>query len=188
MRNLSDFEIIESVLKGNQSDFALLVDRYKNRAFSLLKRMLKNEMDAEEVLQDCFIKSFNALSSFKKEAKFSTWFYRIVYNTAVTRISGKRRKTETEMTSIEDHFDLTSSYDFRQTEKINLQQFITEIIKKLPLNYATVLNMFYMDEMSCEEISEVMGISVSNVKVLLYRSRNAMRELIEKNDLREELL
>ena len=80
MKNLSDNEIIESIKKGNHSDYSLLIDRYKNKAFSLLKRMLKNEMEAEEVLQDCFLKAFYGLNSFKQEAKFSTWFYRIVFN------------------------------------------------------------------------------------------------------------
>jgi len=82
MKKLSDQQIIESVRDGNQSDYSIIVDRYKNKAFSLLKRMLKNEQDAEETLQDCFLKAYNSLNNFKGEAKFSTWFYRIVYNTA----------------------------------------------------------------------------------------------------------
>ena len=92
MKKLSDWEIIESVKKGNQSDYSIIIDRYKNKAFSLLKRMLKNELDAEEVLQDCFVKAYNSLSKFKGDAKFSTWFYRIVYNTALTKLSSKKKK------------------------------------------------------------------------------------------------
>ncbi len=188
MRNLTDLEIIESVIKGNQSDFAILIDRYKNRAFSMLKRLLKNEMDAEEVLQDSFLKAYYALNSFKKEAKFSTWFYRIVYNTAITKISGKKRKIEMEMSSVEEHFDLVSSYDFNEAEKADTAGFIHILIRKLPVAHAAVLSMFYFSSMSCEEISEVMQISVSNVKVLLYRSRNSLRQLLEKNNLKEEIL
>jgi len=92
MNNLSDQEIIDSINRGNQSDYSIIVDRYKNKAFSLLMRMLKNQQDAEETLQDCFIKAYNSLGSFKGESKFSTWFYRIVYNTALTRLSSKKRK------------------------------------------------------------------------------------------------
>jgi RNA polymerase sigma factor (sigma-70 family) len=188
MRNLTDLEIIESVRKGNQSDFALIINRYKNKAFSLLKRILKNEMDAEEVLQDCFLKTYNGLTAFKNEAKFSTWFYSIVYNTAMTKVSGKKRKIENEMSSVDDHLDLESSYDFRVTEKLNTSVFIASIIDKLPAKYASVINMFYMNEMNCEEISEVMGTTESNVKVLLYRARNALRELIEKKNLMKEMI
>jgi len=77
MKKLSDQQIIESVRDGNQSDYSIIVDRYKNKAFSLLNRMLRNEQDAEETLQDCFLKAYKSLNSFKGEAKFSTWFYRI---------------------------------------------------------------------------------------------------------------
>ncbi len=98
MRELTDAEVIESVRKGNQSDFEILVDRYKNKAFSLLCNMLKDNMEAEEVLQDAFLKAYYGLNNFKQEAKFSTWFYRIVYNTALTRLSAKKRKIEKEMT------------------------------------------------------------------------------------------
>jgi RNA polymerase sigma factor (sigma-70 family) len=106
MKNISDFDVIESVIRGNSADFSILIDRYKNKAFSMLRRMLKNEFDAEEVLQDCFLKAFNSLSSFKQESKFSTWFYRIVYNTALTRLSSKKRKIENEMSSVDEYFDL----------------------------------------------------------------------------------
>ena len=106
MKNLTEEEILDSVIKGNHGDFALLIDMYKDRAFTLLKKMLKNEMDAEEALQDSFMKVFNSLSNFKGDSKFSTWFYKIVYNTALTIISSKKRKIVMEMSSVDDHFDL----------------------------------------------------------------------------------
>ena len=188
MKNLTDFEIIESVKKGNQSDYALIIDRYKNKAFSLLVRMLKNEMEAEEVLQDCFLKAFNALGKFRQDSKFSTWFYRIVYNTALTRLSAKKRKIETEMSSVDDHLNLKSEYDFQLSEKKDLSKFVHKIIEQLPVNYASVINMFYLENMSCEEIAEVMDITANNVKVMLYRSRNALKDLLIKNNYAEELL
>ena len=117
MKKLSDQEIIDSVKLGNQSDYSIIVDRYKDKAFSLLKKMLKNEQDAEETLQDCFLKAYNSLSGFKGEAKFSTWFYRIVYNTALTKLSSKKRKTENEMSSVHEHFDLKSDYDYNVSER-----------------------------------------------------------------------
>jgi RNA polymerase sigma-70 factor (ECF subfamily) len=188
MKNIPDQEVIESVKKGNQSDFSILVDRYKNKAFSLLKRMLKNEFDAEEVLQDCFLKAYNSLNNFKGESKFSTWFYRIVYNTALTIISSKKRKTETEMSSIDDHLNLESSYRSNISDSEDVSEIINKLVNQLPEKHSAVLSMFYLDEMSCEEISEAMNISVSNVKVLLYRSRNALRDIIIKQNLKSELI
>jgi len=187
MKKLTDSEIIESIKRGNQSDYSILVDRYKNKAFSLLKRMLKNNMEAEEVLQDSFLKAFQALSNFKGEAKFSTWFYRIVYNTALTKLSTKKRKIETEMVSIDDYEYLKSGVDIYSNEKIDTAKMVNELINKLPEKKAAVVSMFYLDEMNCEEISGVMNLSVANVKVLLYRSRNILKEIIVKNNLVEEL-
>ena len=188
MNKLSDQEILNSVMRGNQADYSIIVDRYKNKAFSLLKRMLKNEQDAEETLQDCFLKAYNSLSNFKGEAKFSTWFYRIVYNTALTKLSSKKRKTENQMTSVDDHFDLKSDYDFRSSEKEDLSVFINDLVNQLPERFATVINLYYLNEMSCEEISKILEISVSNVKVILHRSRNALKDIIIEKNLVEELI
>jgi RNA polymerase sigma-70 factor (ECF subfamily) len=154
----------------------------------MLKRMLKNDFEAEEVLQDCFLKAYKSLVNFKGESKFSTWFYRIVYNTALTRLSSQKRKTETEMTSLEDHFNLESEYGSDEIEKTDMKEFIHDLIGKLPERYTAIITMFYLNEMSIEEISEVMGLTNSNVKVMLHRSRNSLRDLILKTKLAEELL
>lgn len=188
MRNISDFDIIESVKKGNSADFSILIDRYKNKAFSLLKRMLKNEFDAEEVLQDCFLKAYNSLQSFKQESKFSTWFYKIVYNTALTRLSSRKRKIENEMSSVDDHYELEYKSNVDEIDNQEMSVLLKKLISQLPENHAAVISMFYLDEMSCEEISEVMNISLSNVKVMLYRSRNSLKDLIVNSNLMEELL
>jgi RNA polymerase sigma-70 factor (ECF subfamily) len=188
MNKFSDQEILDSVIRGNQADYSIIIDRYKNKAFSLLKRMLKNEQDAEETLQDCFLKAYNSLSSFKGEAKFSTWFYRIVYNTALTKLSSKKRKTENEMSSVDDHFDLKSDYDFRSSEKKDLSVFVNDLVNQLPERFATVINLYYLNEMSCEEISKILEISVSNVKVVLHRSRNALKDIIIEKNLVKELI
>ena len=188
MRELTDIEIIESVRKGNQSDFEILVDRYKNKAFSLLCGMLKDSMEAEEVLQDAFLKAYYGLKNFKQEAKFSTWFYRIVYNTALTRLSTKKRKIEKEMTSIDEELNIADNTYAVQSEKKELSKLIDELLDKLPANYASVITMFYLEEMTCEEIAEVTNKSLSNVKVLLHRSRNALKDIVLKNNYTMELL
>lgn len=188
MRNISDFDVIESVKKGNSADFSILIDRYKNKAFSLLKRMLKNEFDAEEVLHDCFLKAYNSLSSFKQESKFSTWFYKIVYNTALTKLSSKRRKIEDEMSSVDDHFDLEYMSNVENFENQEIAVLLKKLIDKLPENHSSVISMFYLDGLSCEEISEVMNVSVANVKIMLYRSRNTLKNLIIKNNLLKEFV
>lgn len=201
MDNLSDIEIIRSVCQGNQGDFALLVDRYKDRAFTLLKRMLKNRQDAEEVLQDSFLKVYRSLGSFRGDAQFSTWFYRIVYNSALTFLSGRRRREEAQLNSLDDSAEylsdelstamgqahITQPYDIHSLyETQELQRLLGDIIESLPPRYSAVISMFYMDQMSIEEISKATGNTVSNVKVMLHRSRTALRQAIVKSKYQED--
>ena len=188
MKNLSDVEIIESVKKGNTADYSILIDRYKGKAFSMLKRMLKNDFDAEEVLMDCFMKVYNNLGTFKYESKFSTWFYRIVYNTALTKLSSAKRKIENEMSSVDDLLYLESNYNADDLVNDDLSVMVKKIVNELPPKNAAVVTMFYLEEMKTEEISEVLQISVTNVKVILHRSRNLLREIIEKRNLLQEII
>ncbi|MBM4171628.1 MAG: sigma-70 family RNA polymerase sigma factor [Ignavibacteria bacterium] len=188
MKHLSDIEIIESINRGNAADFALIVDRYKDKAFSLLRRMLKNEMDAEEVLQDSFLKAYKSLKNFRQDAKFSTWFYKIVYNSALTTIASKKRKIEHAMTSIDDEFEIGKYDDEIYSTAENARQYVLKLVDKLPLKNALVTILFYVDGLSLNEISQVMGTSLVNTKVLLHRSRNALRDLLLKHNYQEEML
>src|SRR6056297_3810878 len=76
-----------------QADYAILIERHKVLAFNIARKITRNEQDAEEIVQDAFVKAFGAYSGFKKESRFSTWFYRIVYNTAISSIRQRRVKT-----------------------------------------------------------------------------------------------
>ncbi len=186
MKNLTDNEIIQSVLNGNHSDYSILINRYKNKAFSLLVRILKNKMEAEEVLQDCFLKAFKSLSGFKGESKFSTWFYSIVYNTALTKLSNKKTARFNRNISLQDEPELADENISGSVEQNSTRKLLDEIILNLPENNAAVINLFYLDGLSCEEIAKVMNISVSNVKILLYRSRILLKDLMVKKNLIKE--
>lgn len=187
MKSLSDAEIIESVLKGNSADYIFIIDRYKNKAFSMLKRMLKNAEDAEEVLQDCFLKAYNNLKTFKFESKFSTWFYRIVYNTALTKLSSRKRQTESGMVDIDELHNIESKYSADEFIKNDLLENVRKIVSELPAKNAAVITLFYLEEMTCEEVSDTLNMTVNNVKVLLHRSRNLLKEIIERKNLKQDI-
>lgn len=188
MQNLTDEQIIDSIKNGNKADFALLVDRYKDKGFSLLRKILRNEMDAEEVLQDTFMKVFNSIDSFRFESKFSTWFYKITYNTGITAVTSKKRQIEKKMSSIEDHYDLGEDDDQIYAESENAKEYVLKLVDKLPPRNALMLILFYIDDMSLKDISEIFEISLVNTKVLLHRSRNSLRDLILKHNYHEEVL
>ena len=188
MKKLTDIEIIDSVQKGNTNDYTLIIDRYKNKAFSLLVNILKNKMDAEEALQDSFIKAFNSLDSFRRESQFSTWFYKIVYNTGLTIISAKKRKIEMEMSSIDDLYFLKDEDNEVYSMSENKKEYLIKMVDKLPVRNSLVLILFYLDNLSLKEISEVLDLSLVNCKVLLHRSRNLLRDLLIQHNYQEELL
>lgn len=188
MKNLNDYEIVDSVLKGNESDYTLIIERYKDKAFSLLSNMLKNKLDAEEALQDSFVKAYRSLNTFKKESKFSTWFYKIVYNTGLTIATNKKRQLQMQMNSIDEVYNLKNEDTETYATSENAKNYIIKMVDNLPVRNAVVLILFYMDNLSLKEISEVLGISIVNTKVLLFRSRNLLRELLLKHNYQEEIL
>ncbi len=188
MKKLTDKEIIDSVLKGNVNDYTLLIDRYKHKAFSLLVNMLKNKMDAEEALQDTFLKAYNSLNTFRNESQFSTWLYKITFNTGLTILSAKKRKVEMQMNSIDNLNYLKDEdnevYSISETKK----EYLLKMVDKLPIRNSLVLILFYMDNLSIKEISEVLDLTLVNTKVLLHRSRNLLKELLIQHNYQEELL
>jgi len=187
MKKLTDIEIIESVLKGNVNDYSLIIDRYKNKAFSLLVNILKNKMDAEEALQDSFIKAYNSLNNFRNESQFSTWFYKVVYNTGLTILSSKKRKIEMQMDSFEDLIYIKNEDDEVYSISENKKIYLLNLVDKLPIRNSLVLILYYMDNLSIKEVSEVLDVSLVNTKVLLHRSRNLLRDLLIQHNYQEEL-
>ncbi len=181
MMQQKDIYYIDKVLNGDSGSFAVLVNRYKNMVFTIVKRILKSHEDAEEVAQDVFIKAYQSLNKFKKEAKFSTWLYRIAFNTAVS----KTRKKKFEVSAIDDnmvenytHDDLVEELDEFAYE--DRKKYFENALKKIPQEDALLLTMFYMEEQTIEEISTVTGLSASNVKVKLHRIRKKLYQTIDE--------
>ena len=178
----SDSELIERIRKGNKRLFALLVDRYKDRAMTLAVRMLRSREDAEEAAQDAFIRAYNALDKFEGSSRFGTWLYRIVYNVCLTRLA--KRKEEFVSIDDEDNKDLrlpelygSSQLEYESTETIAI---IKKAIETLPLKYRTVLSLFYLQELSHEEICEVTQLPLGTVKTHLFRARSLLYDLLTK--------
>ena len=163
---------IDKVLRGDSKAFAYLVNRHKDMTFTIAVRILKNREDAEEIAQDAFIKAYDSLKNFKQKSKFSTWLYSIVYNAAISR----KRKKQLEVLPVDDN--ITENYTFDEvlmgTDRIDEDEqikFINKAIKDLPDTESILLTLYYKEEQSIEQISEVVGLSSSNVKVKLHRIR-----------------
>jgi RNA polymerase sigma factor (sigma-70 family) len=180
---LSDIELIEQTLAGNQSAYADLVKRHQRFVFTLAMRFAKGREDAEEIAQDCFIKAYRSLASFQQNSKFSTWLYSIVYTTAMTFLRKKRVDT----TSIDDEEtyiqieNKTSGYDEHNVENKSRSFYLNQAIQQLLPDDATIITMFYKGEQSLEEIAKVLGIEANTVKVKLFRARQRLKDKLERN-------
>ncbi len=180
---LSDFELIEQTLAGNQSAYADLVKRHQRFVFTLAMRFAKGREDAEEIAQDCFIKAYRSLASFQGSSKFSTWLYSIVYTTAMTSLRKKRVDTD----SIDDEntyiqvANQSWGYDVNSAENKSRSYYLNQAIEQLLPDDATIITLFYKGEQSLEEIGQTMGMEANTVKVKLFRARQRLKEKLEHN-------
>src|SRR6266498_1807442 len=178
----SDSEIISQVLAGEHNAYALLVERYKSYVFTLTLRFTKSREDAEEVSQDIFVKAYRYLADFKGTAKFSTWLYTIVNTTSITFL----RKKRLDVQSLDDErtFEVADSQDsgFRanQVEQKSRQNMVNQAISMLNADDAEIITLFYKNEQSLEEISQILGLEVNTAKVRLHRARGRLKEKMEK--------
>jgi RNA polymerase sigma factor (sigma-70 family) len=178
-----DKEIIQKVIDGNVQAFGLLVDRHKAKAMTLAVRMLKNHEDAEEALQDAFVRVYRALPSFEWKSSFSTWLYRIVYNTCATA-AGKKKGLHPLSIDMEDEDGskiVIKSDDLQPDMKLESDEFskiVNEEVEKLPAVYGATFTLFALQEMSYEEIVQVTGLPLGTIKARLFRARAILREAI----------
>jgi RNA polymerase sigma factor (sigma-70 family) len=177
MEAKSDAYYITEVLKGNRESFAPLVEKYKLLAYSLSMKIIRNKEDAEESAQDAFIKAYKSLENFKGNATFKTWLFRIVYNTAISKVRGKQNN----LVSFEDH-KLTES-ELTDTEntvsQLNAEERAYKLHKAMDLlgpEERAILNFFYFEDLPVEDIATIMDLTASNVKIKLFRSRKKLYE------------
>lgn len=178
MQNKDDAYYIEKVLGGETEAFAVLVDRHKTLAYNISIGIVKKPEDAEEITQDAFVKAYRSLKNFKGDSKFSTWLYRIVYNSSISHLRKKQRElpTDTESREMMKSSGLIDD-DGSQNDEI-LAAALNKAVDALPSGEKTMISLYYYEDSSVEEIAKIMALSVSNVKVRLFRTRKKLHEQI----------
>jgi RNA polymerase sigma-70 factor, ECF subfamily len=175
--SLNEFDIIEQINGGDTSVFRLLVDKYKDVSFSLACSILSNEQDAEDALQESFIKAYNGLKRFKQTSSFSTWLYKIVVNTCMTRYQkqSKERKIIDANTDINTEISDTSSL-FNEIVLNERKDIVNKVLESVKEEESLLLRLYYLADLSIAEIKEITGFSDSNIKVSLYRARKSLQK------------
>ena len=183
-----DQPYIERTLKGDMKAFTMLVDRYKYMVYTLAMRMVKNKEEAEEIAQDTFLKVYNALGSFKGDSKFSTWVYKITYYRSLDYI--KKLGRTPSLSTIEglvENSIVEEDDIIDKLEQIEKKGVIKEAVQLLPGDDGILITLHYFEELSLQEISEIMEISANNVKVKLFRARKRLHHIL-MNKLEPEII
>ena len=181
MQQNSNQPNIKAILSGDSQAFSKLVDDHKNLVYTVALRMLKNTEEAEEVAQDTFVKVFKSLKNFKGDSKFSTWIYRVAYNTCLDRL--KSNKKEFLNKSIDDinGFEIADVGNALEgmvaDEKIVL---IRNCVESLSSDDAALITFFYFEEKNLKELSLILDLNENTVKVRLFRARARLATILKK--------
>lgn len=184
----NDDIIINQILAGDANAFTVLVDRYKDLVFTLGLRMLKNREEAEEVTQDTFIKVYRSLNKFKGDSKFSTWIYKVAYNSCLDQIKkNKKHQNNVEINEFTQYQIKTINDAFDVLVEEERNQMIQDCLNLLPSEDSFLLTLYYFEEQSLEEIANIVGLNANNVKVKLFRSRKKLASIL-KEQLEPEII
>ncbi len=175
--------------RGESSAYEELVRTQGSRLLRVARRMMRNEEDARDAVQDAFIAAFKSVGKFNEQSSLATWLHRIVINACLMKLRSQRRKPEEDIEPYlpkfqEDGHQVQPSIQWSESaetllERNELCSVVRSSIDQLPDSYRLVLLLREIEEMSTEETAEVLGVSANAVKVRLHRARQALRTLLD---------
>jgi len=174
--------LVAASRKGDQDAFARLVQLHQRRVFNLVYRMLQDYEEASEVTQEAFFAAWQGLPSFRGDARFSTWLYRIAYNCCLKQLEVRKREravqvaVQAEQTLAHRSVEECASAEL---DAQDCQQFVRSQLSTLPAKYRIVLVLRHLQEMTYEEIAEILSMPVGTIKTHLFRARNLLKERLE---------
>ena len=180
-----DLGLVKRAKSGDYQAFDLLVLKYQSRLISTAFKFVKDVQIAEDIVQDSFIKAFNALESFREDSSFYTWIYRITVNTSKNFLVSKKRKSELLNSDLSEE----ASYEIEPVETYSpedllqatqLQKVITETFDQLGEDTRTALTLRELDGLSYEQIADVVNCPVGTVRSRIFRGREVIDEAISQ--------
>jgi RNA polymerase sigma-70 factor (ECF subfamily) len=182
-----DVQLVEEVLGGNQLSFQLLVERYQDRIFALTRHYTKSVVEVEDIVQDTFLKAYRRLETFQRQSSFSTWLYRIAVNTALDFL---KRAGRSPVQAVEDP-ELSASPIRAQAgsgvaiaspdatlRREELARITQQVLDELPDIFRTVLVLREFEDLSYQQMADVLGISIGTVESRLFRARARFKDAL----------
>jgi len=175
--NLTDEEIIEKVRSNDRDLYAVIIDRYESKLLRYAINLVHDNDKASHIVQDSLVKAYINLNGFNTKKKFSSWVYRIVHNEAMNTL----KKYKSEMPILEE-FDFESEQDItKEFEQKEISAHVEKCLKSIPLIYSEPLSLYYLDEKSYEEISDILRIPMGTVAIRMSRAKKLMKHICQKN-------
>ena len=177
MKLREDQYYIERVLGGDTISYRPLVEKHQDLVFTIVHGIVTSPEEAEEVAQDVFVKAYKKLDDFQGKAKFSTWLYRIAYNTAISHSRKKKVVVlAMEENTIENYSEDEMCDDIMGLSAQEQKKLIHHALSVLPRTDNLIISLFYFHEKDIEEIGEIIGMTSNNIKVKLFRIRRKLLE------------
>jgi len=179
--------LIDNLREGDMTALAILVERHKRLVYRVAIQITKNHEDANDVMQDAFLKVYESIHSFRKDAAFETWLYRIVVNHAMNVVKRRERRRESplsETNEMELHPDLNQTADrmnnpHLNAEKSELCKRVTQAVDSLPVKHRTVVILHEFEGLTHSEIASVLNCSEGTVRSRLHYARKKLRDLLK---------
>lgn len=182
MQEKSDFELISEFKNGNQEAFNLLVRKYQKKVYWIARKMLGNHDDADDVVQDVFVKIFKSLKDFRNESSFYTWVYRITVNFSISFL---RRKKMFDLIKFDEAFPATLKVNTNDNPIVSIENqemntIIEQAIAQLPNKQKKVFILRYYNELPYEEISKILKTSVGGLKANYFHALKNIKKYLDK--------
>lgn len=184
---VKDEELVSFIIKGKTELFSVIVDRYQSKVFSTVFQYTHDHEEARDLTQEIFIKLYNNLGSYKNKASFSTWLYRIAVNRCIDWTRKKKLATvSTIYDSSDEEIDiydtLTDRVDGPEETLIKQENkvYIRKVVEDLPEIYKTVIILYYFEDFSPQEISDIIDVPRRTVETRLYRGKNLLKLRLEE--------
>ncbi|NUM55068.1 MAG: RNA polymerase sigma factor [Candidatus Hydrogenedentes bacterium] len=175
MTDDSDLALVQRTRAGEVEAFSELIRRHERIVFNLAYRFMRDNSLAEDMAQEAFLKAYRLLHGFRGDCSFSTWLYRVTSSVCLTELNRRKRRGEVELTP--SHEDEVST---QPGETSDMPELVRRCVTKLPERYATIVSLYYLQEVPYEDIAEAMRIPMGTLKTWMHRARLQLRKIVEK--------
>ncbi len=183
----ADRILIKDALEGKQRAYDVLIKKYRGSVYNLVHRMIENRQEAEDIVQETFIKAFNALKTFNEEFAFSTWLFKIATNNCIDTLRKRKLQTysiDTPVQTKDGEVSRDVADEIYSPEQFTISgestSIILESVESLPNKYQLVINMRHKEDRSYEEISELLKIPIGTVKARIFRAREILKRKLKE--------